>query len=301
MDALPVEFNPPRGFIATANAMNLPADYPIAERRVGFEWTAPWRARRLNEVLRTQPHHSLADSLALQRDYTSVLARELIQRLPAGDSPAIAMLRGWDAALRPDSAAAALYVLWYYRHLDPALARWAAPPDAIALIEPLDSLAVLDLLDAHEAELGTLLTTTLAAAWQEAITLLGPDPTTWQWGTLHQIAFKHPLLARLSPADAEHYALPSYARGGSGETPNNTTFEGNDFTVSEGASWRMVVDVGRWDAAQMTNAPGQSGDPRSPFYANLLEGWATDGSFPLLYSKAAIDRHLRMIIQLVPD
>ena len=69
----------------------------------------------------------------------------------------------------------------------------------------------------------------------------------------------------------------------------------------EGASWRMVVDVGRWDAAQMTNAPGQSGDPRSPFYANLLEGWANDKSFPLLYSKEAVNRHVRMIIQLVPE
>ena len=26
----------------------------------------------------------------------------------------------------------------------------------------------------------------------------------------------------------------------------------------------------------MTNAPGQSGDPRSHFYDNLLEGWATE-------------------------
>jgi penicillin amidase len=301
MDALPVEFNPPRGFIATANAMNLPADYPIAERRVGFEWTAPWRARRLNEVLSAQPHHSLADSLALQRDYTSTLARELIQRLPAGQSPALTLLRGWDAVLHPGSAAAALYVIWYYRHLDPALAQWIAPSDAVALIEPLDSLAVLDLLDTHGAELAPMLTTSLAAAWQESVALLGPDPTTWQWGTLHRIAFKHPLSARLNQGEADFWKLTSYPMGGTGDTPNNTSFEGSDFAVVEGASWRMVVDVGRWDAAQMTNAPGQSGDPRSPFYANLLEGWATDRSFPLLYSKGAVNRHVRMIIRLAPE
>jgi len=67
MDALPVEFNPARGFAATANSMNLPPDYPIAERRVGFEWTAPWRYKRVWEVLEAQDKHTLADSLALQR------------------------------------------------------------------------------------------------------------------------------------------------------------------------------------------------------------------------------------------
>lgn len=63
----------------------------------------------------------------------------------------------------------------------------------------------------------------------------------------------------------------------------------------------MVLDVGRWDAARMTNAPGQSGDPRSPHYSNLLEGWATDRSFPLLYSRAAIDQHVVNVIRLVPE
>ena len=122
MDALPEEFNPERGFVATANAMNLPADYPIADRRIGFEWSAPWRARRLDEVLAAQPRHSFADSIALQRDYTSLLARQLISRLPAtGNSPALSMLRAWNGVLSPDSPAAALFVIWYYRTLSPAL------------------------------------------------------------------------------------------------------------------------------------------------------------------------------------
>ena len=196
MDALPEEFNPERGFIATANAMNLPANYPIAERRIGFEWSAPWRARRLDEVLAAQPHHSFADSVALQRDYTSLLARELISRLPTGNSPASSMLRGWDGVLSPNSPAAALYVIWYYRTLIPALAAWSAPAAAVPLIQPLDSLSVLDLLDAHRDELTGLIDTTLARAWLQTQQLLGNDPAQWQWGTLHQTNFRHPLLDR---------------------------------------------------------------------------------------------------------
>ena len=105
MDALPQEFNPARGFIATANAMNLPDDYPIAERRIGFEWSAPWRARRINEVLEQQPHHSFADSLALQRDYTSLFAQRAYLaycpdgRLSAARRCCAAMGRATDAKL----------------------------------------------------------------------------------------------------------------------------------------------------------------------------------------------------------
>jgi penicillin amidase len=50
----------------------------------------------------------------------------------------------------------------------------------------------------------------------------------------------------------------------------------------------------------MTNAPGQSGDPRSPFYDNLLEGWAADDSFPLLYSRAKVLQHKAFMITLIP-
>jgi len=302
MDALPEEFNPTRGYIATANAMNLPTDYPIATRRIGFEWSAPWRARRITEVLDQQPQHGFADSLALQRDYTSLLARELVARLPESDrSPAAAMLRGWDGVLTPDSPAAALYAIWYYRQFNPALAAWAAPTGAVDMIVPLDSLVVLDLLDARRDDLTELFASTLSAAWRQTQDLLGEDPIKWHWGALHQTAFRHPLLDRFTAEMASKATLPRYPRGGDGNSPNATSFDGNDFSVTAGASWRMVLDVGRWDQAVMTNAPGQSGDPRSPFYANLLEGWATDRSFPLVYSRAAVDAHTVKVIQLQPE
>ena len=91
----------------------------------------------------------------------------------------------------------------------------------------------------------------------------------------------------------------AYPRGGSSNT-TNSTWIGPDFTVTGGASFRMVADVGNWDAASMTNAPGQSGDPRSPFYDNLLEGWANEGSFPLVYSRQQVEAHKAFTIKLMP-
>jgi len=301
MDALPVEFNPARGFVATANAMTLPADFPIDERRVGFEWTPPWRQLRIDEVLSSQPRHTLADSLALQRDYTSVLARRLVAVLDGVEGgPAADMLRRWDGQLEPNSGAAALFMVWYQRHLAPALLAQTAPADALPLIGTLDSLAAIDLLARPSPERDALLERTLSSAWAETRGLLGEDPSGWRWGALHAMRFKHPLLSLAGGALADAMAMREYPRGGSGDTPNATSYVGSDFEVRSGASWRMVVDVGNWDAARMTNAPGQSGDPRSPFYDDLLDGWAKDRSFPLLYSHDAVRKATVDIIRLEP-
>ena len=95
--------------------------------------------------------------------------------------------------------------------------------------------------------------------------------------------------------------MPILERGGSASTVNSTALSGNDFQVRAGASWRMVLNVGNWNAARMTNAPGQSGDPGSPFHANLLEGWANDHDFPLLWNRAQVDAEKVMSIRLLPD
>jgi penicillin G amidase len=301
MDALPVEYNPARGFVGTANNMNLPADYPIAERRIGFEWSAPWRYKRLWEVLGAQDKHTLADSLALQRDYVSVLAREALALLPAtaeGDAAApLAMLKDWDHTIGADSATALLFVQWFYRDLPPAIAS-ALNAEAAADLKPLDSLTILEALKYPIGQEAAL--TALAASWQNLRAKHGEDTARWRWGNEHQIRFAHPLLG-LAPADlAEPMTLPPYPRGGTADTVNNTGFGEASFDVVSGASFRMVLDVGNWDAARMTNAPGQSGDPRSPFYGNLLEGWATEQSFPLVYSEDAVGANAVRVINVVP-
>ena len=94
--------------------------------------------------------------------------------------------------------------------------------------------------------------------------------------------------------------LQNYPRGGTGNTANNTGFSPVDFLVKSGASWRFVVDTNDWDSARMTSAPGQSGDPRSKYYDNLLEGWAKEKSFPLYFSRKKIEANSDFTIYLIP-
>ena len=298
MDVLPVEYNPERGFTGTANSMNLPDDYPIDKYPMGFEWSDNWRYQRLWQVLGAQSEHSLEDSSALQRDYRSLMAVQALKNIPTDISgPAIDLLRDWDGVLAVDSSPAALFAIWFYRHLRPALER-VLLPDAPELVSPLGSVGVLQLMTeerAHDA-----IANSLVMAYAETRSLLGADSSLWQWGKLHEIRFRHPLLHLADEPLAEQMRYPPIARGGSGFTTNNTSFRANDLLVRGGASYRQVLDVGNWDAATMTNAPGQSGDPRSSYYDNLLQGWAEDRSFPLIFSREKVLAHQAITIRLSP-
>ena len=298
MDVLPVEYNPGRGFTGTANSMNLPADYPIEQYSMAFEWVEPWRYDRLWKLLSEQDEHSIEDSIALQRDYKSRRALELIAGIPDEVSgPAAALLRGWDGELTADSGPGALYVIWLERHLRPAIQAHVYPDDP-ALFRSMDTRNILKVLAGDDVT--DLLAATLEGAYAETTARLGDDPADWAWGTIHRTSFRHPLEHLARGELARQMQLPSYPRGGSSHTTNNTGYYSTDLAVDAGASYRQVIDVGNWDAARMTNAPGQSGDPRSPFYDNLLEGWATEGSFPLLYSRKAIEDNAAFKISLRP-
>lgn len=314
MDALPVEFNPSRGFVATANALTLPPDYPFDEVRIGFEWTAPWRQNRVREVLARQPKHRISDSLALQRDYASLPARAITAALSSVtpreeiDGHALALLQGFDGTLAPDSGAAALFEVWFARHLRPAVSAALLGPDIGDRIGPADTRVVVraltrpgELLTTEERD--TLIRSTLIAAWSDVAGRLGWAPELWRWGDLHRSRFEHPLANRAEATDSELAArlrLPPRPMGGSGETANNTRYGSDDFSVRGGASFRMVLDVGEWDAARMTNSPGQSADPTSPHFDDLLVPWAELDSRPLLFSREAVEAATLTRIELRP-
>jgi penicillin amidase len=297
MDVLPVEFNPARGFVGSANSMNLPRDYPIAQYPMAFEWTEPYRYRRVWQQL-SDDGHSVRDSLDLQQDYLSLRAREVIRRIPRSvDNSAARMLRGWDGVLSADSGPGALYVIWLERHLKPGIQAYLWPDDP-QLFESIDIRNVMRIME--EGNVDNVVAQTLDAAYLETQSELGEDPSSWAWGAIHHTHFRHPLLDLADPKLASAMSMKDYPRGGSGMTTNATGYYDHALEVDSGASYRQVLDVGNWDAARATNAPGQSGDPRSPFYDNLLEGWATGSYFPLLYSREEIEKHRAFTIRLKP-
>jgi penicillin amidase len=296
---LPSTVNPSQGFVATANEMNMPPDYPYADRKLGFEWAERSRATRIHAVLEAQPKHTVADSMALQCDVFSIPAKRLEPLLAALSQPAdaLALLHGWDCQLHVDSPAAALFEVWWTKHVKPALLdQVTTDPVARPLLAPGDNEALLAMLETGAQQ--ALIARTLEAAFATCRKLLGADPAQWQWGALHHGYFAHPLSRVADPTLLRDVGkLPT---GGSGSTPMATVYRGTDFRLTVGASFRMVVDVGDWDNSRVVNTPGQSGNPQSPHYDDLAPLWARGDYMPLVYSRDAVDAAAALRISLTP-
>ncbi|GAA3123032.1 penicillin acylase family protein [Streptomyces rectiviolaceus] len=224
---------------------------------------------------------------------------------------ALALLREWDTRLTADSPAAALFEVWYRRHLRPALLARAVDgivgegqrDRALARVLPAEDAAAdarvdLELLDGDPDP--ALLLGTLAAAFGELTGLLGADPAAWSWGALHHAHPHHPIAALLDGPAPQWASVGPVPRGGSGDTVGAAAY-GPGFRQTAGATFRLVVDVGSWDDSVAMNSPGQSGVPGSPHYDDLFASWAADGSFPLLYSREAVEKHTRRTITLRPS
>jgi len=299
--ALPSDYNPAKGWFASANQNNLPEGWP-RDRIPAFSFREPYRYQRIADVLSAQPRHRLADSVALQHDTLSTPARQLIALLPAQGSaeaePAIAMLRGWDGRLDAGSGPAALFeILW--RELGNRMLAAIVPERARGLVDEISPSVLLGLLAFPDRRLGAdpaaardaLFDTALAAAWASARTQLGPDPAAWRWGTLHQVRIRHPL-SRIPAIAAAFPPIEGEGSGGDSFTVMARWLRGAPaWQVAGGASYLQVIDVGAWDNSLMLNFPGQSNDPGSPHYRDQYAHWIAGEMQPMLFSRAAVDAH----------
>ncbi len=290
VEDLPRLYNPPQHFIATANHNIRPRNYSYD---LGFDWSPPYRFRRIEEALTGGGRFSVEDFQELQHDETSLPAWELtaiVAQLPTGGDTELAKARRlfeeWDHVLDEDSAAAALYEIWL-----PMLIRHfvagRAPEEHTDLIARNLQLPVLIqlLASAPVTERERVLRGSLSEAWAKAGDLLGAGSPHWRWGTLHTVIFRHPLAN--TPQRRAVFNVGPFERGGDGFTPNATP--GAGYRQRSGASYRHILDLSDWDRSVFTSAPGQSGQPESAFYADLAELWSERRYAPLAFSRRAVE------------
>ena len=313
-DELPSLYNPEQGWFASANELNLPPSYPYRDRKLGFEWSPGSRHQRVSEVLSQLPKVSIEDSMRLQSDVLSVPARRLqvlLKSLNASDPRAQAaskLLIEWNLLVSADSAAAALFEVWWSRHLGATFKDAVLPRPAAALIRSADDDQLLDTLEKPEARFGKdaigkrneVLEKSLRLAWIDMQMLGGTDPAQWQWGKLHHAFFAHALANAADAATRARLNVGPMPKQGGSDTVNLSAFDPNSFRQQGGPSFRMVLDVGAWDNSRAVNAPGQSGDPASPHYRDLAPMWLKGEYFPLLYSRTRIEASLARRIDLAP-
>ena len=263
---LPREFNPERGYIATANNNVHPPGY---EGRPVFYHSSRGvetsRITRLHQIFESGESLSVDDHMQIQHDARSLAAERDVPAFQGwtSDDPDVewarGLIAGWDATLSRDSSAAALYV------------RWGAEVDQRVRES-----------ETPEAERRTLITRGLAAAVERLTRELGPDRSEWRHGRIQASALPHVM--------ASAFDLPTVERPGGFGSVNAT-----------GANFRRIIDLANLDRSVASNAPGQSGQPGSPYYGNLVEHLGNGEYFPLLYTRDAVDGRAAHRLLLQPE
>jgi penicillin amidase len=282
----PQLYNPAQGYVATANHNILPPNYP---HQLGYEWALPFRAQRVKEMIEAKQRFSSADFQAMQQDVLSIPARRfqaVLKRwksagLSAREAAVVEKVRAWDCRLLVNSQPALIFEVW--------MSKLQAEIFGAQLGARVTPKNVLESLEARPD------TPALAAALRSALGDLdrqfGRDMSAWQWGKLHTISFRH-------PAGKAEWNRGPVARPGDANTVNSTS--GSNFRQTNGASFRMILDLSDWDKAVMTNVPGESADPASPHYSDLLDDWAQGRYHPMPYTRKAVEAAAAERIHLAP-
>jgi penicillin amidase len=308
-DKLPHVFDPPSGMIATANGRIVGKDYPY---HLTHAWPAPYRQKRINDLLSAKSKLTIDDFRAIQADVYSIsgasFARGIV-RLFNGDGGAdsnlkatLKLLADWDGKVTADSRAAlfvhemrdvfadrvvaaaigeelAKQYRWSYRQvlMDQIVAEW--PQGWL----PKSSANWKEFVKACESETRANLAKKYSA-----------DESKWTFGQAVQIRFNHPLAS--APLVGNQFKVAPIPQNGNG-SPSGV---GPTVNVGSNVSMRMIADPGDWDRTEHGITLGESGHPQSPYYKDQLDDWRniTPRVFP--FSAQAVGRAAKSSVTLVP-
>ncbi len=262
---LPREMNPDRGYVASANNNVHPDGYegrPVFYHSSSGVETS--RIARLRQILDEAENTTVEDHERFHHDEYSLRAE---RELP--------LFQGWTSDDPEVERAREMVAEW-----DAVLSagttagaiyvRWTGAVPSAAL-DP----------DTPPMERQELVETGLRGAIDTLTSELGDDWSEWRYGRIHSSEFTHML--------GSAFDLPPIERGGGFGTLNAT-----------GANFRRIIDLADIDNSVWTNAPGQSGQLGSPFYANTRENLASGEYQPVLFSREAVESRAAHTLSLLP-
>jgi penicillin G amidase len=285
-DQLPQATNPTSGYFVSANNKIVPDNYPYFISR---DWDLPDRAARIDELLKTTPRQSPAESAAIQADTLSIEARRLVPLMtkivPSSSMAreAVQRLQNWDFHMDADKVEPLLFTAWlrafarsifFARLGEVAADYWDLKPQVMyaVLTERTDWCS--DSKNPAE-NCQTRLSAALDTALDELRGRYGNEMAQWQWGRAHIAYFPNAVFERVPLLrDWLRVTIPT---PGAYDTvnrgPSSIRDDEQPYEHRFGAGLRIITDMVDPNDSRMMIAPGQSGDPFSPHYADLLSRW----------------------------
>jgi penicillin amidase len=293
-DELPHLYNPPEGFIATANQRIVGTSYKY--QQISREIAPPWRARRIYELLKANTKVTINDVRDIQYDIFNIplskLARAIVQ-LSSASEETLTLLRGWDGKMAWDSKAAVV-INQIKNCIADKIADDNKPLPSQVIREKLLSWIIEEKparwLPKNFKTYDDLMKTCDAEAKSSLSKLLGEDQNNWIWGNFYVANFTHPLAAVKSPFGVNPFEVKFKNVSGSGQTPNVGAF----------VSMRFIASPGAWDETRQVIPLGQSGHPQSPYWKDQFEAWRTGIPQVFPFSKEAVLKTTKQTLVLQP-
>jgi penicillin G amidase len=336
-DKLPTSTDPEVGFLATAN------NRPIIDTGVflSADWLDGHRYARIVELLEPRHDWTVAETLKMQTDRTTVLwprlKKPLLDALScdvrAETAEARRLLERWDGVVSAESIGASVFELIFVEMMKRAVRAKAPRAFRTALGEGTNAVLPHGMMalrrnerlvrllceapegwfdrgwpnEIAEATVSAVRFLRAESAKRRALWLLTPRRSrgravgSWAWGRVRPLTLVHPTAGQ-RPLDRIFNRGPMAFGGDSSTIPQASIDYSDPLGNPAGVpNMRMVIDVGNWEASRYVLAGGQSGNPLSDHYDDMLPLWQRGTGVAIGWSPRTVRERARATLELVPE
>lgn len=290
-DELPFTFNPPCGYVISANNNTVGPDYPYY---ISSWFDLPYRKDRIEEMINATGRLSVSDFIKMQGDQKSKLAEKfcpVFVRYLVGtgnfnpvETGALNLLKNWDFQMKKEGAEGDIFDRLYFA----VFLNLARDEMGDELVKEFygDKVLVKNFMEnilkqpgsSWCDEIGTIQVKEdfgdiIIRSFKETIAglseQLGSDPAAWQWGSQHLFTIKHPMASVKLIDRIFGLSRGPFQVGGSFHTvgPYSYPFT-NPAGVDHGASERHIFDLSDLDGSLTVIPTGTSGVPASRHFCD---------------------------------
>jgi penicillin amidase len=315
VEELPYSFNPPEGYIVTANNAVVGPDYPYM---ISLDWNRGFRAQRIVDMILAGPNPITLDYIKeMQGDNMDLVAEDVIPPLLAielSDAELIAardILKDWDYQADMDSAPAALFMV-FWRNLINNTLQDDLPDFYYVDVGSVGKEIMRQLVNdpknpwwddpstENKEDMEDIYRFTLEESYQELSKEQGKEPSSWNWGDLHTITYRHGVMDSFPFINSAFNRGPYPATGGS-EIVNATGWDPEaPYVIDWLPSMRMIVDLNDLGNSLTIHTTGQSGHAYHPHYVDMVDPWRHIQYHPMLWNPQTIKAEAESLLILVP-
>lgn len=316
-EELPQSYNPPSGFIATANNRIADTEY---KHFLSHEWEPNYRVSRITEMIEEQDKLNLADFQQMQTDWKDLQAVKnlsimlpILQKadLSETEQEALAILQEWasNGIDSPDAVGPTIYHSTFVQMIEKAFLpqmgeklyinfmRTGLPNNALDAI--IQSNLPAWFTGTNQTK-DALIVEGFQAAVAGLVDQLGKKPEKWTWGSVHTLTLRHPLAANALLGKLFNEGPHPY--GGSNNTVGMGSFSRlKPFQMGIGAPWRFTIDMGNPNAAEDIMIMGVSAQLGSDHYTDQTALWLEGRYKKMPFAEQDVSEQSKTTLLLQPS